>query len=96
MPVELFVEEWRAGNIRNVPYISARGSDLYHVYSAWAKLNGYRVESAIGFHKWLKHRGKLEKRKSDDRYYYVDSTDLTRFESATRGYLAWVDTRRTK
>jgi len=94
--VELFLSEWKFGRLHLVPYVTARGSDLYFVYSAWAKLHGYKQESAIGFHKWFKRHSGLERRRGDDRYYLVDSTDLTRFESAMRGYLTWVDARRMK
>ncbi len=94
---QIFLEEWERNKIEGLPFISASCSDLYLAYAAWARLNNYKVEPAVAFHKRLKMDANIRRERTEfNRYYFVDSIDLSRFQTALSGYLVMVDQKRIR
>lgn len=91
---QVFVEEWKSGEIERLPYMSCLTSDLYHAYSAWARLDGAGYCSDR--QTFSKYCAKVldRRRTHEGRYYHVDSADVTRFENKLKCYITYILSRR--
>lgn len=91
---ELFCEEWSAGDIEELPFVSAKIADLYTAYQFWCRFDGgCYAEGKRLFSKYVSAR--LPHRRTREHYYFhVDSDELERFSRSLTNYIKRCDARK--